>query len=413
MVFFYLFLLFLGFTDAFAITAAFPLPFIFVSVAFLLALFKGYRDKTELYSITSFINFPLIIFLMVGIISFIFQTNRIGFTDKGLNHTLSYLVIFVYFSVTIFCLLVYEINLDSIYKVISYSLLIVSIFTIIEFISKNFLGITQFDSLIPRLSDVNFDASYMMGTGSFIRSRGFTSESGHNALFLLSFLPFMMLSKIKHKIISVLVVGIALATTFSAAALFEMIVAGLIILFARIASSSKTIRVKLSSLIITYLGILVIFIAVLFTNLLSYLSVYFNGIFNKINLNDSTAAGFRFIRWENSLSLVKDNYLFGSGPGISSIFLGTASTNLYIEIFVETGIIGIVFFLWFIIQSSIKVFKLKNTKKYFYLFSILVCIIHYFIIGNYWYPWFWVILAITQYTLLKENKEKMNGSFKK
>lgn len=290
---------------------------------------------------------------------------------------------------------------------ISYSLLIVSVFTIIEFVSKNFLGLDQFDSFIPRLSNsIDFKASYMIGAGAFIRSRGFTSESGHNALFLLSFLPFMMLSKIKHKLISIIVVIIALATTFSAAAMFEMVVAGLSVSLVKIILSRKTIRIKKSNLIIIYIGIIILILVVIFTNTLDYLLAYFNGIFNKINLDNSSSAGLRFSRWANSLSLVKNNYLFGAGPGISSIFLGTASTNLYIEMFVETGIVGLFFFLWFITQAVIKVFKLNNTTKYFYLFSIFVCIIHYFIIGNYWYPWLWVILAITQYTLLKENITK-------
>lgn len=407
MVFFSLFLFFLGFTDAFAVTAAFPLPFLFIMSAFFLALFKAYRNKIELYSVATIISLPLIIFLMISFISFIMQINRIGFTGKGLNHTLSYLVIFVYFSLTIFCLIVYKVDLNSIYKMISYSLLIVSVFTIIEFVSKNFLGLDQFDSFIPRLSNsIDFKASYMIGAGAFIRSRGFTSESGHNALFLLSFLPFMMLSKIKHKLISIIVVIIALATTFSAAAMFEMVVAGLSVSLVKIILSRKTIRIKKSNLIIIYIGIIILILAVIFTNTLDYLLAYFNGIFNKINLDNSSSAGFRFSRWANSLSLVKKNYLFGAGPGISSIFLGTASTNLYIEMFVETGIVGLFFFLWFITQAVIKVFKLNNTTKYFYLFSIFVCIIHYFIIGNYWYPWLWVILAITQYTLLKENITK-------
>ncbi|WP_267666872.1 O-antigen ligase family protein [Levilactobacillus brevis] len=407
MVFFSLFLFFLGFTDAFAVTAVFPLPFLFIMSAFFLALFKAYRNKIELYSVATIISLPLIIFLMISFISFIMQINRIGFTGKGLNHTLSYLVIFVYFSLTIFCLIVYKVDLNSIYKMISYSLLIVSVFTIIEFVSKNFLGLDQFDSFIPRLSNsIDFKASYMIGAGAFIRSRGFTSESGHNALFLLSFLPFMMLSKIKHKLISIIVVIIALATTFSAAAMFEMVVAGLSVSLVKIILSRKTIRIKKSNLIIIYIGIIILILVVIFTNTLDYLLAYFNGIFNKINLDNSSSAGFRFSRWANSLSLVKNNYLFGAGPGISSIFLGTASTNLYIEMFVETGIVGLFFFLWFITQAVIKVFKLNNTTKYFYLFSIFVCIIHYFIIGNYWYPWLWVILAITQYTLLKENITK-------
>ncbi|WKY78616.1 hypothetical protein PH197_05000 [Leuconostoc lactis] len=407
MVFFSLFLFFLGFTDAFAVTAVFPLPFLFIMSAFFLALFKAYRNKIELYSVATIISLPLIIFLMISFISFIMQINRIGFTGKGLNHTLSYLVIFVYFSLTIFCLIVYKVDLNSIYKMISYSLLIVSVFTIIEFVSKNFLGLDQFDSFIPRLSNsIDFKASYMIGAGAFIRSRGFTSESGHNALFLLSFLPFMMLSKIKHKLISIIVVIIALATTFSAAAMFEMVVAGLSVSLVKIILSRKTIRIKKSNLIIIYIGIIILILVVIFTNTLDYLLAYFNGIFNKINLDNSSSAGLRFSRWANSLSLVKNNYLFGAGPGISSIFLGTASTNLYIEMFVETGIVGLFFFLWFITQAVIKVFKLNNTTKYFYLFSIFVCIIHYFIIGNYWYPWLWVILAITQYTLLKENITK-------
>lgn len=407
MVFFSLFLFFLGFTDAFAVTAVFPLPFLFIMSAFFLALFKAYRNKIELYSVATIISLPLIIFLMISFISFIMQINRIGFTGKGLNHTLSYLVIFVYFSLTIFCLIVYKVDLNSIYKMISYSLLIVSVFTIIEFVSKNFLGLDQFDSFIPRLSNsIDFKASYMIGADAFIRSRGFTSESGHNALFLLSFLPFMMLSKIKHKLISIIVVIIALATTFSAAAMFEMVVAGLSVSLVKIILSRKTIRIKKSNLIIIYIGIIILILVVIFTNTLDYLLAYFNGIFNKINLDNSSSAGFRFSRWANSLSLVKNNYLFGAGPGISSIFLGTASTNLYIEMFVETGIVGLFFFLWFITQAVIKVFKLNNTTKYFYLFSIFVCIIHYFIIGNYWYPWLWVILAITQYTLLKENITK-------
>lgn len=407
MVFFSLFLFFLGFTDAFAVTAVFPLPFLFIMSAFFLALFKAYRNKIELYSVATIISLPLTIFLMISFISFIMQINRIGFTGKGLNHTLSYLVIFVYFSLTIFCLIVYKVDLNSIYKMISYSLLIVSVFTIIEFVSKNFLGLDQFDSFIPRLSNsIDFKASYMIGAGAFIRSRGFTSESGHNALFLLSFLPFMMLSKIKHKLISIIVVIIALATTFSAAAMFEMVVAGLSVSLVKIILSRKTIRIKKSNLIIIYIGIIILILVAIFTNTLDYLLAYFNGIFNKINLDNSSSAGFRFSRWANSLSLVKNNYLFGAGPGISSIFLGTASTNLYIEMFVETGIVGLFFFLWFITQAVIKVFKLNNTTKYFYLFSIFVCIIHYFIIGNYWYPWLWVILAITQYTLLKENITK-------
>lgn len=407
---------FFGFISAFALNKWASIPLILAFLIFVNVSLLSLKNNLILIN-NKLILICLYCFFFTTIISFWIQVNIYGLEVKGVTHTISYfLVIILYYLSIETSLRAYKISLEKVFKYVSLGVIIVSIFTIIEFISKNFL-MFDFDKLVLRPQVEEFNAIYNTGFRTFFRSRGTTEESGVLAMYLLMFLPFVIyyhrfvkLNK-RKLILSVLIIVFAVLTTFSAAGFFELLVAFSIILLLTLIRKIRYGFTKVQILMICFFA----FITTLIFSYFIYKGVNFNflqGILNKVTFsNESYSAGSRLERWNYAFSLIQSSPIFGHGPGIAALQNGTGSTSFYLEVLIETGIIGFALILGVFLITLRFIFKIRGNVKYVYLFSFIIMSIHSVVISQYLFPWIWTLLAIISYhhNLSKEEKENFTS----
>ncbi|WP_100010098.1 O-antigen ligase family protein [Lentibacillus sediminis] len=401
-----IYLFFLGWTAAFALPY-FPITRI-IGIIMLFSILFTFNYKKKLGLDKRLITLMYLLFLSF-IVSYIFQIIHIGPSFTGFGHTLLFLgVIILHFVVVLVAISLTGYPTNKIYKFISWGVIFVSLITIIEFISRNFLNM-EFNLL--RIS-TDYIATYSISGERFIRARGTVIESGHLALYLLMFAPFvyhyhMNINGSKMKtIISLVSVVLAVLFTFSAAGFAELSVVILIILGVYII---KLLRqgFKLSKVIVIY---------PLFFSIISFGIYYFvygngnlsflSGIFGKLTFENSTIydGNSRLSRWYRAWELFKESPVVGQGSGIASITHGTGSTNLYLDILAGNGLIGLLIFLFILVYHLNLIFKMEGHVKYIYLVSFSTMAIHYAIISDYWYPWMWMLLVMINVQYYRQEK---------
>lgn len=387
-------LVFMGFVSAFSIDAIVPLPMI-ISFFMMINLLIDIINRRAIKKITYKITIPLFIFFIVLIISYYKQAIIIGFNRTAFNHLLSYAgTIIMYLVVPLLSFKHFDFKIEKIFKYISIGLIIVSIFTIVEFLTKNFTQIS-FDQFIYRPLVRDYAPTYRIAGDRFIRARGVAVESGHLAMYISMFLPFLYYYykyiEINQKklVLTMLLVVTALFLTFSAAALFEN---SLTILLLFLLFSFKKINKGL-----TRHGIIFGFIVLIILFIFGYILVntqIFGGMLAKISLSGTSSGDDRISRWINALKLFRLNPLLGAGPGITSIIYGTGSTNFYLELLTQVGILGITPLLFMMFTIFSLIFNIDYNIKYVFLYSLTISLIHYALISDYWYPWIWLLIAI-------------------
>lgn len=404
---------FFGFISAFALNKWASLPLILAFLIFINISLLSLKNNLILIN-NKLILICVYCFFITTIISFLIQVNIYGLEVKGVTHTISYFLVIIFYYLSIeTSLRAYNISLEKVFKYVSLGVIIVSIFTIIEFISKNFL-MFDFDKFVLRPQVQQFNAIYNTGFRTFFRSRGTTEESGVLAMYLLMFLPFVVyyhrfVKFNKRKLaLSVLIIVFAVLTTFSAAGFFELLVAFSIILVLSLIRKIRYGFTKVQILMICFFA----FISTLIISYFIYTGVNFNflqGILNKVTFsNESSSAGSRLERWNYAFSLIQSSPIFGHGPGIAALQNGTGSTSFYLEVLIETGIIGFTLIFGVFLITLRFIFKIKGNVKYVYLFSFIIISVHSVVISQYLFPWIWTLLAIISYHHNLSTKEKEN-----
>lgn len=404
----FLFFILLGFNSAFSLTEILPIPMLIALILFV-GLILNILNKGGVPRLKQTNILFVLCFITILLISFAYQVQTLGFQSRGFNHTLSYIaVILLYFVSLELILKAKETPLRKIYKYITFGVLLVSLFTITEFVTKNILGI-NFDSFIyrPRVEELN--ATY---ADKFFRARGPAEEPSYLALYLLMFLPFVIyyyrvvIDNRWRLIASIILVVTAVIFTFSAIAFMEIIIVLIILFFYLL---FKKVKKGFTKLEIGGIYILLFSLSVLLTYIL-YNDTgipFLEGIFNKIRFHNSVSAEGRIERWIYSISLIKENLFIGSGAGITAIRTGTGSTNMYLEVMTAVGILGFGFFMGIFISSLISMWKIQGKVKIVYLSSFVIMIIHLSSTSQYHNPWIWTLLAIINYHASIQKREWM------
>ena len=90
------------------------------------------------------------------------------------------------------------------------------------------------------------------------------------------------------------------------------------------------------------------------------------------------------------------NKLVGAGPAASDVlgFEGSGTViSLYYNITYELGIIGLFLLLSFMGYLILYNFYIKSKIGFFLMISLISGIIHYYVVNNFYVPWFWFIGA--------------------
>ena len=387
------------FVSAFAFTGTISWPLIFAVFLFLIMGAKIIQ-RGELPP--HFLGFDLvIIFFFLFIVVFSYFINGWG-NSKSLNHTVAYVSTFLLFYVTIkftfFSAPDKDLLLKRILQFITYTTILSALYGNVEFISSNFFGLNLND-YIPRPTEAEkfYNPSVL---GLYFRARGFANESGVYTQLLELFGPiavyYMFFSKYctwfkAFKILSTISIIFSIIFAASSATFVAL---PLSILFSSLFYIKQIIKFFARKTWKFYLKYLFIFFVVMVIN--NYLSIYTSILLSITQKLDSSSLDQRqdkinfFYSEFSRFSTI--NKLIGAGPA-GSVVLGFQDSgtiiSLYYNITFELGLIGLSLLLLFMGYCFINSIFIRSKIGIFLMISLVSGITHYYVVHDYWVPWFW------------------------
>ena len=391
-----LYVFLMAFPSAFALSSSLPIYLVYLSLLVLWSLFCFRIDYRFIRS-----DYFLIGFLFIAQASFIINSLFLfGGAGLGLGHVVAYLIsVFGFYFVVRGMLSAYFKlkSRESIFAIIYYTTAFVSVFVIIEFFLKAYLMI-PIDNYIPRPAVKELE---VLALGYF-RARGFAEEPGHQAFYLEVMGPLAAYYLYSHQkyvsfAVFLCVYFVSILFTFSVAS-FLILPTSVIIV------STIYVLKKRNAFKKVHKGVLLFFALFLFAlfNLFSFYEVFsikdiVDQVVSKASTS-STSGSDRVTRFHEFVNVFSDSsifhLLFGFGPGAYKNLGINSVVSLYPTLLLETGILGLLFFLLFLLSLMVDIFRKTDLFGYFVAISFLSCVLHFIFISNYWYPWFWFLAAL-------------------
>ena len=112
-------------------------------------------------------------------------------------------------------------------------------------------------------------------------------------------------------------------------------------------------------------------------------------------------------RWSEAFSQISDfdsvSLLFGKGVGYFSSQDLASPVNWYLMLTYETGIVGLIVFILFLVLSALAIIRSKVLGRNAYLIGLIAGTLHLATNSLYWLPFIWVLLTMFIYAELKQN----------
>jgi O-antigen ligase len=211
-------------------------------------------------------------------------------------------------------------------------------------------------------------------------------------------------------LLSILLILINLVFTFSRAALISLSVALLLMVFLLVVYKNYNDAFSLFS---SFLFSFIIFIFIL--KLINVDPNYIlSGFYFRQPFEES-----RYIKWIQTLNIIKNNLFWGIGEGNLSRQLGFQAHNSFLELLAENGIFPFIFLLWFIIEVLFKSIKIahnlfynKDLRAYMLLsntigFVALIIVMFSVSILTLIYFWFYAMLILVMANIFFREKDKI------
>lgn len=361
-----MFLFFIGFVHAFAITDLLTLP----ALLAILIVINSYSANFKIPIV--FMALILLLFVTPNILGVFFSPHYITMTT--LNHTLSFILApIIYFSASYFALTQLP---KSSFRYLRYGWFIFNLFAIFEFFIVNFTTLSL-NAIVPRPTTENYEPLVF---GLVVRARSFAEESAHAALF--SGIFFIMLTQKRLlKWYDTIIFSVAFILFWGTTSIIAMAVV----------IALKLCRIRRFSISIILYGIsLIVGISMFYHSQVFQEYNLLLDIFGKFN---STSSSDRLIRLAENF-VVLDNlgfkgFMFGAGPGYY-VAAGTQSiVGFYFLLLFQAGFCGLI--LWLLLIIILITFDIKSGgHNVLILLFFSICMLT---ISNYWFPWFWFISA--------------------
>lgn len=401
------YIFFLPFLSAFALTPIFSIPFLisillfgwmFLSVLIQQRLPKGF--------------FGLDIFfvcwiLLIVLISYLFNGRG---SDKSLNHAIAYTSTFLLFYIPVKFILFNSLYPQLLFrqalKVLTITVLISAVYAISEFIFNNFLGIDLNNYIYRPPEGVRmFDATVL---ALFARSRGFAVESGHFTFMMEMFSPLVVFylyfsgyckwNRV-FKLFSVLAIILSFIVAFSTA---SFVIVPIAIALSAVLYLKSILRFVQSHFIkITFALAAIAFVLIILNSFVPVFELIIQSVKGKLGGGGydyrRNNIDFFFTSFSNFPVAAK---LIGIGPaGTLLLGFGTshAILNLYFSLAFEIGILGLFCVLLLILYCLLHITRLNPPLGFWVTISVLAGLMHYYFIANYYYPWFWFLLVFIVY----------------
>ncbi|MCG3741546.1 hypothetical protein [Vibrio cincinnatiensis] len=336
----------------------------YISFPFMFFYFLMYKKLvSKRFSIAVFLFF--IFWFLYVLSAFVnFQQD----SGKAFNHVVYYLVTFyVYY----FCVhfVIKAIGLECFKRYIIYGLYLVFIIGVTELALFYFKGYSAYASFLNHGQNV--------GTSMGLpRMRSTFNEPSHLAIYLLAIFPLVYGNK---KALTIWF--FAFITTFSSSAF--MGVAGALLLLALLKPFViLSYRSIISSTLLLLLSILL------------FMVLYDTSIVQKIiNVNDFDSV--RSSAVSISMNFIDNSILLGNGPAFYYNYFSYGLFNLYLQLYIEVGLIGLISYFAFYFFHVFRV----GFENVILLFSMISILFLYIAMDHYYIPGLWLLLSFSLFLL--------------
>jgi hypothetical protein len=399
LILFWVYVLLLPFTSAFSLSGSLFPPFI-IAIAILPVLFLAiYEQPMPLNRIFSSEIFPLLFFVLLVWMSYF--VNGWG-NAKSLNHAIAYsLSILIYY--IMMKLVILKLNKDvsfiiGVLKLFTITTSISALFACTEFVLNNFYGI-DLGSLVPRGDLQEYDALVIE---LFQRARGFATESGHFTFMMELFMPICIYYLFFSSYCSwPLAIKCIILFSYFASIVFAASSATFLILPAVFIATAVVYWRRFSKYIISNrrrVSIFVGSVVALMLVLNRYISLYTLILSSVADKFDSNSYDDREMRYRFFYDIFPNQpivqKLIGVGPsGFRLLGYDESVTiiSFYLNVTFELGVLGlflVLMFIWLVLRQCL---KWESNMAPFVFAAVVGGGLHYYIIGNYYYPWFWFV----------------------
>lgn len=406
---FYIFLLLAPFTSFFAVSPWLRLPVVVNIVLLLITLVSFLKVKKIKLKGVKKEDLYLIVFLILVWVSFL-----LGFREKrSFNHSLAYTyAILLYFFLVKSIIQFYKISSIKIARPIYLSFLICSGIIMIDFVGKNFFGIS-FRQVFSTADGMISNMDYYIRAGLY-RVGGVAEEPGSMALFYnvyFGIAMYYLYQKEKTFMYKWLLFIFIVChfMMFSNAGIALFLIAGILVFtFNRLKRLTIT-KKQLNLILYGTIMIVLSFIVVLVFDA-GNLKTSLNDFLNKILFSEShmsySSSGQRLKQWYRAIMNFVKHPILGNGPGYGVDEDAEGYLSMYLTFLSDIGLVAFVFFIGFQEIIVKKVLSLPEKVRSFLLFSIITSFLHLIIVSDFYHAPFWILLAFIQlvYTEYKEKR---------
>jgi hypothetical protein len=393
------------FVSAFSFTGTISLPLVCAAFLFILMIVKMLQTGKLPRDFLGADILVILFFLFFDVLSF--TINGWG-NSTSFNHTVAYISTFLLFYIaikfTLFSIPDKELLFRRTLQFITYTTLLSAVYGNVEFISNNAFGFNLND-YIPR---PGLDAEHYspIVLSLFYRVRGFAYESGVYTQMLellapltIYYLYFSGYCKwIKGlKIFFTIAIVLSIIFAASSATFVEVPIA---IVFSFLLFIKKIFRFFTHKSIFYYVKIFMVIIVLFIVN--NYLSLYTSVLLSITEKLDSYSMEDRqsrvnfFYSEFSRFSLLKKT--IGAGPAATDLLGvdgGHVVVSLFYNVTFELGFIGLFLLISLISYIFLNTISIKTKIGFFLTISIVSGIIHYYVIHDFWVPWFWFVGAFS------------------
>lgn len=335
----------------------------FVMITLLIFKFIASIGKKEII-----LNLKLVAIFFPLIIAFLASSliNSELFFSKSINH-----IIFYIYSFAIYTYGTYEIvreyGNEYFSKILSLSVIVIIAIGFFEMAIYYKYGFNAYANFLNHGQNVGVHSGIP-------RMRSTFNEPSHLSMFLLSVFPIIIYSKNKLAIVlSVIAFFLTLSVSAFVGLGFALFVTSILYV--------KKLKVK-------HLKILFLFIVIL-VPILHFIYPTLGGLINKV-VNLQSSDSIRYNAWLSGIELISKAPIFGYGPASYYYFMEYGVFNWYLQLFIESGIIGILSLLIF---WTFIIFNASKKKNIFYIISILAFLGQMVSMNHYYIPGIWVLIG--------------------
>lgn len=345
-----------------------------INILFIIAVlpFLIPRGVLELQSLSfrQVLYYMRIVFIIVGIVYCIIYRIKVSL--------ITYIFTIFYVIELILCI----IRGCSTVQAIDDLIYVLGIAILMEIALKNDLGmfIKSIAIILSSIIILNLLTLYIYPNGMYVDSRGWTANwlLGYYNSHIFVYLPWLLCILLwiyskqnKFSILSLGSIGIALFGVYWAGSKTSMV--SLVVILIISILFIKIIKVRLPNIFYFYIFVVVISYMIIFLNI----QAQYSDIIQKYLNRDATFTG-RTIIWNIALNYFRRHPIWGNGYVYYNLmtWISTQSHNAFLNIMVQQGIFGLIYFTIIIICISKRLNKFRNHP---YAKIITLILIAYFI----------------------------------